>query len=55
MSAKSALILGIGLGVFPVSQLLGVACVWAADRLTDRHYRCEGLAEWGRRATGWGD
>jgi hypothetical protein len=49
VSAKSAAVLGLGLGVLIASPLIGVGCVLLADLLTDWHHRHNGSRDWARR------
>jgi hypothetical protein len=49
VSARSAAVLGLGLGVLIASPLIGVGCVLLADLLTDWHCKRGGMREWARR------
>lgn len=52
MSAKAALVLGLGLGVIAAGPLIGVVTAFTADRICDWHYKKNGMREWARR--NWG-
>jgi hypothetical protein len=49
VSARSAAVLGFGLGVVIASPLIGVGAVLLADALTNWHCRRQGIREWARR------